>query len=115
MRPITASEPRFPVSGRALCADAMPATALARSALQQTRAAIARWSGKALPDGALVREVPRISPQARWVAEAQYGLADWIARGGFAQVDDSAAPLPAPLMYQLPTQSVATSSSACID
>ena len=43
--------------------------AMAMSALQTTRDAIARWSGKALPAAAaLPRDASRVSPQARWVA-----------------------------------------------
>jgi hypothetical protein len=111
MRHITSTESRFAVADSA-CAE--------QSALHMTRAAIARWSGSPVPAGALTRELPRVSPQARWLAEAHNGLADWIARGGFAQADDAApglAPLAKPVMYQLAphTPAVTSSANACID
>ncbi|MES2316167.1 MAG: hypothetical protein V4631_01625 [Pseudomonadota bacterium] len=85
------------------------ASSAEQSALQMTRAAIARWSGSARPASA--RDLVRVSPQARWVAEAQDGLANWIARGGFGQADEhAAAPLTGPVMYR-----VGANSDACID
>ena len=65
--------------------------ALAMSALQSTREAIARWSGKAIPAAdALPRDTTRVSPQARWYAQANNGFQDWLSRGGFAQACDAA-------------------------
>jgi hypothetical protein len=75
--------------------------AMAMSALQTTREAIARWSGKEVP-AALVRDVARVSPQARWLAETQRGLTAFFSNGGFAQFDTPGTPLPAlvtPTMY----------------
>jgi hypothetical protein len=100
MRPITPTEPRFAAPDSAVCADTVPATVLAQSALQLTRAAIARWSGSSRPAGAPARALPRVSPQARWLAQAQYGLAEWIARGGFSQDESATQALSAPVMYQ---------------
>ncbi len=83
-----------------------PATdTLAISALQTTRDAIARWTGKALPAAAaLPRDASRVSPQARWLADTQRGLAAFFEDGGFSQFDGASAPLPAlltPTMYRL--------------
>jgi hypothetical protein len=92
-------------------------TELAQCALRMTRAALERWSGKARPHAALARDLPRVSPQARWLAQAQYGLAEWLARGGFSQTDDGAM-LATPQMYQLPTLHPAQPKrgvDACID
>jgi hypothetical protein len=67
--------------------------ALAMSALQLTREAIARWSGKAVPaPAALPRDKSRVSPQARWLAETQRGLAAFFDDGGFAQFERAGAP-----------------------
>jgi hypothetical protein len=85
--------------------EAVPASALAQSALQLTRAAIARWSGNARPACAPARDLARVSPQARWLADTRYGLDEWIARGGFAQSDE--ATLTAPTIHH--------SVDACID
>ena len=85
MRAITSTEPSFAAPDCAVCADTAPPNALAQSALQITREALARWSGKPQPAVLLARDLPRVSPQARWLAQAQFGLADWIAQGGFAQ------------------------------
>jgi hypothetical protein len=78
---------------------------LALSALQTARDAIARWSGKALPAAAaLPRDAARVSPQARWLAETQRGLAAFFEDGGFAQFEGAEAPLPAllrPTMYAI--------------
>jgi|GEM_PF-4549841 len=65
--------------------------AVTPSALQLTRAAIARWRGKP-PSGALPRDLFRVSVQARHLASAQRGLAAWIAQGGFAQDEDIVVP-----------------------
>jgi hypothetical protein len=99
MRHMTSTEPGL--TGP----DAVPATALAQSALQLTRAAIARWSGSARPSGAPARDLAHISAQARWLADTRCGLDEWIARGGFTQVDDT--PLTAPATHH--------SVDACID
>ena len=113
MRQLPSTEPTF--ADAALRSDTVPATALAQSALQLTRAAIARWSGSARPPGAPVRDLPRISPQARWVAQAQDGLESWIAHGGFSQPDE--APLATPVMHNCgaATQRTERGADACID
>jgi hypothetical protein len=114
MRSITSTEPRFAAPDSAVCADTVPSTILAQSALQLTRAAIARWSGGNRPAGAPVRTQPRVSPQARWLAQAQYGLAEWIARGGFSQDESATTTLPAPVMRDA-CAAIDTPSDACID
>ena len=89
--------------------------ALAMSALQTTREAIARWRGKPLPEAAaLPRGASRVSPQARWLAETQRGLTAFFEDGGFAQFEGAGAPLPAllsPTMYCIHP----AISSACMD
>jgi hypothetical protein len=80
--------------------------ALSRSVLEITRDAIARWTGKSPSAAPLANDLRRISPQARWLSQAQCGLADWIARGGFSQADDDSpsqsGQLTGPCMYQVP-------------
>ncbi|QYF91971.1 hypothetical protein KY495_14420 [Massilia sp. PAMC28688] len=74
----------------------------ALSALETARAAIARWTGGVRPSAELPQDISRISPQARWVDQAQRNLAQWIAHGGFAQAEGAGEPLPAmmrPVMY----------------
>ena len=83
-------------------------SALSQSALQLTRAAIARWRGKP-PVGALPRGLYRISAQARHLALAQRGLADWIAQGGFSQDEEIVPPLL--LQWQRPQ----VRADACVD
>ncbi|UUZ47341.1 hypothetical protein LP420_28865 [Massilia sp. B-10] len=61
------------------------------SALQLARAAIARWSGKT-PPTSLTRDLFRVSVQARHLAQAQRGLAEWIALGGFSQDEEIVMP-----------------------
>jgi hypothetical protein len=82
-----------------------PEAALALSALHTTRAAIARWSGKAVPEtDQLARDRERVSPQARWLAETQRGLTAFFERGGFSQGDGEGNSVPAlltPAMYRL--------------
>ena len=102
MRPITSTQARD---------DSTPA--LAQSALHITRAAIARWSGNSDRPAIPARDRVRVSPQARWLANTQYGLAEWIARGGFAQDDTPITDgLPTPVMYQIKTS---IADNACID
>lgn len=92
------------------------------SALQMTRDAIARWSGSSRP--AAPRDLPRVSPQARWLAKTQQDLAAWIDSGGFAQFGAGAAgpelhpPLPTPAMYDVTNASIGITAhgvDACID
>jgi hypothetical protein len=84
--------------------------ALAISALQTTREAIARWTGKAVPaPAALPRDTSRVSPQARWLAETQRGLAAFFDDGGFAQFDGD-PPLHTPTMYRFEPE-----AKACMD
>lgn len=81
------------------------ATAEEESALAVARDAIARWTGGVRPSAELPRGVSRVSPQARWVDQAQRNLAQWIAHGGFAQAEGAADPLPPlmrPVMYATP-------------
>lgn len=85
-------------------------TATCDGALSMARAAIARWRGAPLPPGDLPCAPSRVSPQARWLAQTQAGLRNWIADGGFAQddatlVDKAGRPtLAAPVMYRLPSE-----------
>ncbi|MEJ7805329.1 MAG: hypothetical protein WKG03_05345 [Telluria sp.] len=92
------------------------ADALAMSALQSAREAIARWSGKVPPAAAaLPRDTSRVSPQARWVAETQRGLAAFFEHGGFAQFEGAGAPMPAflrPTMYAI---NAAEKVNACME
>jgi hypothetical protein len=89
--------------------------ALAMSALQTTREAIARWTGKALPEaGTLPRDRCRVSPQARWLAETQRGLTAFFEDGGFAQFEGAGTPLPALLTPTLYCIHPAI-TSACMD
>ena len=100
----TCAAPQFPPA----------ADALAMSALQTTREAIARWTGKDVP-ATLARDTARVSPQARWLAETQRGLAAFFAHGGFTQFDGAGAPLPEllrPTMYALQP---AEKANACMD
>ena len=102
MRSITSTQARY-----------NNAPALAQSALHITRAAIARWSGNSDRPVAPARDLVRVSPQARWLANAQYGLAEWIAGGGFAQDDTASSDgLPTPVMYQFKTS---MTDNACIE
>ena len=120
MRELTCTQTHVAAAETGMSADLMAAPAVSQSALQLTRAAIARWSGSARP--ALVRDMPRVSPQARWVAQAQGGLAEWIARGGFSQQEnDVVSPednYTTPTRYQLPAALPSQhlpSMNACID
>ena len=89
--------------------------ALAMSALQTTREAIARWRGKALPGTALARDMSRVSPQARWLAETQRGLAAFFEDGGFAQFEGANAPLPALITPTMYCAAPAGNAKACMD
>ena len=126
MRHFTCTQTQFAAPNSGASGDMVPAEAVSQSALQITRAAIARWSGTGSV-AALARDVPRVSPQARWVSQAQCGLAAWIEGGGFSQADDAttdataqaaAAPLVTPQMYHLPTACPRLASpavNACVD
>ena len=104
---------------QASSAEPVPASPAEQAALEITRAAIARWSGNPNAPAPHAHDHVRVSPQARWVAEAQYGLASWIAHGGFAQIDDTGtATEHAPLvMFQVSERrcGVKDCSGACID
>ena len=79
-----------------------PESAESMAALQAARDAIARWTGGVRPSTDLPRDASRVSPQARWVDQAQRNLAQWIEHGGFAQAEGATAPLPPlmrPVMY----------------
>lgn len=116
MRKLPSTEPQFAGQHAAPCTDAVPAASLAHSALHLTRAAIARWRGRVCPLSP-VRELPRVSPQERWVTQAQAGLDTWIACGGFAQGDLSdLAPLTPPVMHNCTSaHSADRDADACID
>jgi hypothetical protein len=111
----TSTEFKFAAPESTARADAVPTSAQAQSALQLTRAAIARWRGGSSQAAPVARDLPHVSPQARWLAQAQCGLANWIAQGGFAQADE--VPLCGPVLYQLPrcARVQADSADACID
>lgn len=84
-------------------------------ALETARAAIARWTGGVRPSAELAPDVSRVSPQARWVDQAQRNLAQWIAHGGFSQAEGASAPLPAlmrPVMYMPAFLPLASQSSS---
>lgn len=116
MRQLSSTEPKF-TAPDASGADGAPETVLAQSALHMARAAIARWSGSH-PARAPARDLTRISPQARWLAQAQYDLETWIAHGGFSQTDETTlAPLATPVMHNCAAAPLAASHAmrACID
>ena len=110
MRQFTCTQTQFEAPNSGAGDESTSSAALSQCALQITRAAIARWSGGEAPAAPLARDLQRVSPQARWLSQAQCGLADWIARGGFSQADDAppgptrqlTAPSMSPSMYQLP-------------
>ena len=124
MRHFTSTQTQFAAPNFGSSSDT--AEPLSQCALQITRAVIARWSGTLRPASALAKDLPRISPQARWLSQAQCGLAEWIAAGGFSRPDDdgdgSAAPpteasLPAHI-YQVPgtdLELLSPSVNACVD
>jgi hypothetical protein len=60
------------------------------SALKSAREAIARWTKGAVTPHP-VRAAGRVSPQSRWFAQTQLGLAAWISEGGFSQADAAGA------------------------
>lgn len=77
-------------------------SAEAMAAMDAARVAIARWTGGVRPLAELPRDIARVSPQARWVDQAQRNLAEWIEHGGFSQAEGASAPLPPlmrPVMY----------------
>lgn len=123
MRNITPTEPRFGTQDCQAPAGACPAKLSTRSALQTTRDAIARWTG-VRATAAPARDASRVSPQARFFAQAQLGLAEWIGHGGFSQPD--ILPLaarrpasPAPVKHGVATLAATGSNSknadACVD
>lgn len=91
MQNITPPAASFTETGIRTIADASAHPSETQSALQMTRDAIARWSGRPF-SAAARRDVPRISPKSRWLAQAQQDLAAWIACGGFTQIGDAANP-----------------------
>jgi hypothetical protein len=110
MRHTMQTEPMFTASQPSPASEA-----LAMSALQSTRDAIARWSGKAVPAaGALARDVTRVSPQSLWLAQTRRGLEAFIEHGGFAQFDGTGTALPASppaAIYRSQTEKL----NACMD
>ena len=60
--------------------------ALAQSALHAARLAIARWSHGADYPNMQVKAALRLSVQARWYAQTQHGLQNWLDSGGFSAV-----------------------------
>ncbi|NHZ93081.1 hypothetical protein F2P45_29330 [Massilia sp. CCM 8733] len=72
-------------------ADNLPDNPLAQSALETTRDAIARWTGGIHLPRMLVPGMVRVSPQARWYAQANQGFQEWLSQGGFQGVDGDAA------------------------
>ena len=122
MRQFTCTQTQFAAPNSGAGDDTTSSAALSQCALQITRAAIARWSGSEGPAAPLARDLRRVSPQARWLSQAQSGLADWIARGGFSQPDEvqpgPTMQLTAPSMYQLPATlpgQPAHNFNACVD
>ena len=120
MRNITS--PMLPFPSTAHAGNVPSSNDMTMSALQMTRDAIARWSGNTRP--AAPRDLPHVSPQARWLAKTQQDLAAWIDGGGFAQFGNGAAgselhpPLPAPALYDIADASMDISAhgvDACVD
>lgn len=72
-------------------ADNLPDNPLAQSALETTRDAIARWTGGIHLPRMLVPGMVRVSPQARWYAQANQGFQEWLSQGGFQGADGDAA------------------------
>jgi hypothetical protein len=68
-------------------ADNLPDNPLAQSALETTRDAIARWTGGIHLPRMLVPGMVRVSPQARWYAQANHGFQEWLSQGGFQSLD----------------------------
>ncbi len=98
MRNLTPTGPTFTANA---IADVTASHAMALSASQLTRAAIARWSGS--PRAAAARDVPRISPQARFLAKVQQDLDAFMECGGFSQIGHPSAPALLPPMPPLAT------------
>ncbi|NHZ42998.1 hypothetical protein [Massilia aquatica] len=71
-------------------ADNLPDNPLAQSALETTRDAIARWTGGIHLPRMLVPGMVRVSPQARWYAQANQGFQEWLSEGGFQGADGDA-------------------------
>lgn len=71
-------------------ADNLPDNPLAQSALETTRDAIARWTGGIHLPRMLVPGMVRVSPQARWYAQANHGFQEWLSQGGFQTADGDA-------------------------
>ena len=121
MRSITTQQPQR--SDCDTCTPEEHQLAASSSALGLAREAIARWRGARRPDEVLPSNSAHVSPQARWLEQAQAGLDSWIACGGFAQADhpanDGLPPLTTPVMYKLswsPKAGVRIEcDSACID
>lgn len=67
---------------------------MAAAALESTRLAIARWTGGIHLPQMLVPGMIRVSPQARWYAQANNGFQEWLREGGFAQAADAHAAEP---------------------
>ena len=86
----------------------------AAAALESTRLAIARWTGGIHLPQMLVPGMIRVSPQARWYAQANSGFQEWLKQGGFAQGADSAtgaARPPSRLRLDIDNEN----AGACID
>lgn len=103
MLPVTPHQPQ-----RSVCGAYSPtehSVAASSSALGLARDAIARWRGTGHRDTVLPSESAHVSPQARWLEQAQAGLSNWIECGGFSQAekagDDGLPPLAEPVMYTL--------------
>ena len=64
--------------------------ALTAAALESTRLAIARWTGGIHLPQMLMPGMVRVSPQARWFAQANNGFQEWVSQGGFSQVAEVA-------------------------
>ncbi len=87
-----------------------PIDLLARSALESTREAIARWTGGIHAPRLLAVGSLHVSAQARWYAQARDGFQEWRDRGGFAQSDETAAPA------SITTESIITrKADTCVD
>ena len=91
MRPNTSTEAGCHESpARETAAQPHPDATLAEAALASTRLAIARWTGGIHLPQMLVPGMVRVSPQARWYAQANNGFQEWVSQGGFAQAFDAA-------------------------
>jgi hypothetical protein len=111
------SDPDFNSAGNlasTTCADALDIdehSALCRAAHIATKFIIERWQDGSRQHCANLNLPHSQSARARWYAQTQQGLQDWVARGGFSQPVDAhdAAALAGscairPILYRMNTE-----------